>query len=545
MGFMKGFGQSFSTSFENANTRRATKERDALTMAYETFTRNSTKWDEDKRADEALIQSAKFLVEQAGLPEEAWGEAYKRMKAGFSAEKTDEWLRTNKFSAPAATEAPTEAQAPSTVDGQMEQLGQVENPAIANSPTVEQPEGGLLHDTAAQATQPEAGRPVAPEGMDEAMSTVAENTGTSAEEMAQINAGYQSPELPPSMVIEAKMTDPLVEFGLEDGITAAKLAAAKVRADQYRNSDDPSLRASAERFDALAPSIEAALAENPAMDTMTLLEGLKVSADIRQPIREQTAAVTTMANIGMEMDAFAKANPEVITNVGAGAGAVVGISNEVNALFNMIGEMGARGDSETAVQEAVKQWESQFLDDSTLAETASKQAQWAAMQVRFIYAAGKSMGQSGNGFSNYDYDNIMKSIKASNGYEAYSQNLRSFIGERVNDVQGSIDVALDSMELQTLSRDPTAKTMLMTELQSMDDRLDPAVIEWLNPTATVDPATTTAPGNVPSAETDTNVAPEGAVEVTPEMVELFPEVFTTEDVGKKFTHNKDNTVTVY
>jgi hypothetical protein len=47
-----------------------------------------------------------------------------------------------------------------------------------------------------------------------------------------------------------------------------------------------------------------------------------------------------------------------------------------------------------------------------------------------VFAAGKALGQEGNGFSNQDYKNILSSLKAGNGLEAFIGNLRSFVSER-------------------------------------------------------------------------------------------------------------------
>lgn len=551
MGFMKGFGSSFSTSFENARTRRAAKERDAFQVAYDSFQRNSTQYEADRKADEALINSAKTLVSQAGLPEETWGEAYKRLKAGFSVEKTDEWLRTNKFSVTPATDAPDEAQAPSSVDGQMEQLGQVDPASTTTDPTMGQPtdvSGGLLSEQAETATAPQT---QAPEGFDQANQEVMNATGTTPEQMAQYNQGYQSPPLPTGVSVETiqAITDPLVEFGLEDGITDAKLAAAKVRADQFRNSNDPNLQAAAERFDAILPSIDAALAtEDGALDPKLLIDLMKPSGDLRADIRNQATATQTLAAIGKQLDDMARETPEVLTMTGTGVSGVVNIANEVNTLFGIIGQMGNEQQAdENAVIGAVKDWEAKLLAQGVPKEIAAQQAQFASLQVRFIYAAGKAMGQQGNGFSNYDFDNIMKSIKASTTYPAYSQNLRRLVGERTNEVQNMIDLAMESSEIQVAMQNEQLGQMLMTELTAMDDRLDPTIVQWLNePVQGAGVGDNLAPPADPIVDTpDPSGAPESAIEITDETVRLYPEVFTTEDIGKKFVQNEDNTVTVY
>lgn len=557
MGFMQGFGKSFSNSFENAQSRRAVKERDAFQVAYDSFTRNSTQYEADKKADEALINSAKTLVSQAGLPEEAWGEAYKRLKAGFTVEKTDEWLRTNKFTVTPATDAPDEAAAPSTVDGEMEQLGQVDPASATTDPTMSGDEnGGLLSEQAETAT---GAAPVAPEGVDQANSEVAQAAGVTPEQMAQYDQGYQSPPLPTGVSIETiqAIQDPLVEFGLEDGITDAKLAAAKVRADQFRNSDDPNLQAAAARFDAIIPSIDAALAtEGGELDPKLLIDLMKPSGDLRADIRNQATATQTLASIGLELDTMAKETPEVLTMTGTGVSGAVSIANEVNTLFSMIGQMGNEGADENAVVSAVKDWEAKLLAQGVPKEIAVQQAQFAALQVRFIYAAGKAMGQQGNGFSNYDFDNIMKSINASNGYPAYSQNLRRLVGERTTEVQNMIDTAVDSTEIQVaIQSNDQLGQLLMTELTAMDDRLDPKVVEWMNA-----PVTGAAPGDNMGGGTittdpdytlksdpnaDATGAPPNAIPITDELIGLYPEVFSGSDKGRSYIQNEDGTITVY
>lgn len=509
---MKGFGQSFSTSFENAETRRAAKERDAFQVAYDSISRNSTQYEADKKADEALINSAKTIASQNNLPEESWGEIYLRLKSGSSFDKTEEWARTNKFTVTPATDAPSEAQAPSSVDGQMEELGQVD-PASANTaPIMEQPEEeGLLSTVSNNLTEGKGLFGTRTPGTDEerAQSEVGQAMGITPEQMAQYNQGYQSPDLPGNVTVETKQAiiDPLAEFGLSGGKLNDGLAAAKVMVEQYRNSDNPEAQAMAARFDALLPSIEASLAEDPSLDAPTAVELLKASAPIRQPIREMSSAVKDMAASGMALDAFAKEHPEILTMTGAGASALQGIATEANTLLDMIGKMGSEGADEGAVQNAIKQWEASLLSNGTLAESASTFAQHAALQVRFIYASGKAMGQAGNGFSNYDFDNIRKSIQASNNYETYSQNLRSIITERTGSVQNLIDDAMITTEIQILMEDPKYAAQLLVEMQDMEDRLDPTIRAWLNPEVG---ATTT--NDTVATPTGPNATPRGTIQ---------------------------------
>jgi hypothetical protein len=63
-------------------------------------------------------------------------------------------------------------------------------------------------------------------------------------------------------------------------------------------------------------------------------------------------------------------------------------------------------------------------------ETANNYRAFSAKLTRFVFAAGKALGQEGNGFSNQDYRNILSSLKAGNGIEAFVRNLRGFVSER-------------------------------------------------------------------------------------------------------------------
>jgi hypothetical protein len=56
-----------------------------------------------------------------------------------------------------------------------------------------------------------------------------------------------------------------------------------------------------------------------------------------------------------------------------------------------------------------------------------------AASTRYIFAAGKALGQEGNGFSNQDYNNIRSALLNSNNLKSFGANMRTFARERLTD----------------------------------------------------------------------------------------------------------------
>jgi hypothetical protein len=181
---------------------------------------------------------------------------------------------------------------------------------------------------------------------------------------------------------------------------------------------------------------------------------------------------------------------------------------------------------------AVQDYEQQLINSGTSAEVARATTQFVAQEVRFIYSAGKALGQAGNGFSNSDYSNIMKSVQASNDYASFSQNLRNFAGERVQSVENDIDNAMSTSEIQGLLNDEKFAPYIMNELQSMTDRLDPALVEWISTKPNEADAQGVGNGNVdvgstapqvPSVQPTGNIPAEGAPPASDSPVMIGPD----------------------
>ena len=65
------------------------------------------------------------------------------------------------------------------------------------------------------------------------------------------------------------------------------------------------------------------------------------------------------------------------------------------------------------------------------AETASVYQQFMGASIQYIFAAGKALGQTGNGFSNQDYKNIRNSLLTSNNINTFAKGLQKFASDRM------------------------------------------------------------------------------------------------------------------
>jgi hypothetical protein len=99
MGFMAGFGEGFSNSFNKTQDRKAAQEQDAFQLAYTQYQKNNAQYESDKKADQKAISDAKTIVASLpGVNPGAWTFAAKLLRSGYTASQVEERLTTTKFS---------------------------------------------------------------------------------------------------------------------------------------------------------------------------------------------------------------------------------------------------------------------------------------------------------------------------------------------------------------------------------------------------------------------------------------------------------------
>ena len=155
---------------------------------------------------------------------------------------------------------------------------------------------------------------------------------------------------------------------------------------------------------------------------------------ISGPLDEQAAkmaAAVNVATLGYELEKMATEYEGVLTRVGGAQAFLSSVKVEIGAALNIIGEA---SDDQELNQETVLQKVNDYLSNSALSEEeAAMVKEFMAASTRYIFAAGKALGQEGNGFSNQDYNNIRSALLNSNNLKSFGGNMRTFARERLTD----------------------------------------------------------------------------------------------------------------
>jgi len=149
-----------------------------------------------------------------------------------------------------------------------------------------------------------------------------------------------------------------------------------------------------------------------------------------QPLEKARKARTDASEVVGEafaLSELANKNKQLLTfSGGLGLSLLQAGADEMTALFSKIEEAFNGGSSEA---DAVRLLASAFEGEQ---ENIAVYREFSAAMTRFIFAAGKALGQSGNGFSNADYTNIRKSMLSSNSLPDFINNMKRFSKERLN-----------------------------------------------------------------------------------------------------------------
>jgi hypothetical protein len=139
MGFMAGFGDSFSKSFAQSRQHSHEKAQDTFRVVYDDLKSKRETREAEKKEDAIHVRKAKALAESAGKPE-AWTKAYEWSKGDLSNDEILENLQTGTFEEITPSAASTDSPAaPSAVDTQMQDSGIAPVSAPAASPAAPAP----------------------------------------------------------------------------------------------------------------------------------------------------------------------------------------------------------------------------------------------------------------------------------------------------------------------------------------------------------------------------------------------------------------------
>ena len=150
---------------------------------------------------------------------------------------------------------------------------------------------------------------------------------------------------------------------------------------------------------------------------------VKINTSLIKPLKEQRVAMVTTLASAKKLDDIAKRSPEILTLVGGKVPAVLKrVGLETKALVDLFNSNGSiEGTLSTFDQRF-----NQYINDSSLAGTARDAALFQAEKIKmaFMFAA-SSLGQSGQGLSDKDFQRALDILDQGSDYKTFSMNMRS------------------------------------------------------------------------------------------------------------------------
>ena len=288
----------------------------------------------------------------------------------------------------------------------------------------------------------------------------------------------------PDEVKEAQTWFSTISPALEAGLKAGAAATARPGDPEkfqirYTTPDGKTLRAEATKVeggykldDGTVISPDKTLFVRSTENQGYINDQLSRTRTERNKQRENMVSLVDLTQQAYALEQIAINDPVVLTLVGGGTTVVEAARTEAKALLTVITNA-----SQEAFQDSLKdpakasnrieQALNKFIESNGITgETAANYRKFSAKLTRFVFAAGKALGQEGNGFSNQDYKNILNSLQAGNGIGAFVENLRSFVQERATFVDtgaNSIRTLPEIQELMEYQTDLGFSTMTFDE----------------------------------------------------------------------------------
>ena len=249
----------------------------------------------------------------------------------------------------------------------------------------------------------------------------------------------------------------------------------------------------------------------PRSDEVTAAQNManRNTADFNAPLSDLKTDTTTLAQTALQLDTFAKNNPDILTFIGGkGSSLVKKVGEELEALANALGGEGL-SDSEFAeefTKQAAQKLQNLQPEDeeskSILAQNASAWAQWNALNIRHAFSFAKlALDSSGQALSNFDYKNALTINNVGTDYPTYTANLKTQTQNMITQAVKDYDQILNnSSEHNIAMMNPVYKQAFeATQLQvGINDHLNnntPEVMQWLS-------STPPAPADQPTDETE-------------------------------------------
>lgn len=169
---------------------------------------------------------------------------------------------------------------------------------------------------------------------------------------------------------------------------------------------------------------------------------IKINQSTIQPLKKQRIGMATTLESAKKLDDLVNpemgGNPAILTTVGGKVLPFIKrVGVEVGTIIDTFNETRSLSDIETNIDSAVNQYLNSIPG---LDETTRKAALFQAEKIKLAFTfAASSLGQSGQGLSNKDFEKALAILDQGNTYETFSANLKSQAAAVVKKTQRMIN----------------------------------------------------------------------------------------------------------
>ena len=136
------------------------------------------------------------------------------------------------------------------------------------------------------------------------------------------------------------------------------------------------------------------------------------------------------------------------------------------------------------LNEVISALEAQFIQteqgmDSAISERAFAVNQYVAAVIGLAYDAGKMQGQQGNGFSNSDFENMMKQLQAGSSFKSVNANLIRLSKNYIQSQNMSARIQKEIPTIAALSNNEAVRDYLVAIYSPVEQYIDSEALNWL------------------------------------------------------------------
>lgn len=465
MGFMAGFGPSFSDSFNAGLERNAKRKDDLFKMTFADLIDKRDKVAEYKREDAKAARKAEALIENSGVDPRAYPYVFKQVQSGIDDTVILNDLRTGRFDfdeaekESATPEGANEPEATDPMAAQMQGSGmtpQDEVPAEPAAPAAAPEAEGISGLFGSFMGGGDARRQA------RARQAAAEAAGMTPEEVEEAYGEYAPPEIDTSGISFTPSTDndfiPLAEAIHKRDLAKQRGNTAQfehfdgiVKSHNLANQMEESSKSGTPMWiirdeEGNLKHVTGPLTENGVIDVMSkeqkayepvrqvsdeekeLWAKLAVDTESITKYKEQQAKVASMYGLTNDIITIVDANPEALTAVGGVSQTISNLTQELDATISLIAKSGASTPEQLAKLQKYEDQIQNMIFSDAVKNAADARALVEAKLKLATYRGGRLEGQEGRDLSNFDVGRLDSIFKASKDPVVFKAQVAQYLG---------------------------------------------------------------------------------------------------------------------